>query len=364
MFDDLKELLEILQPARIVGGAVRNAILAIPLHDIDIATEILPETAMKIARHHGFNVIPTGIKHGTITCVKTNSYEVTTLRVDKITDGRHAIVEFSKSWKGDAERRDFTMNALYSDFYGNIIDFVGGLNDLEKRFIRFIGTAEERIREDYLRILRFFRFYAWYCDDYNAQSLKACLALAPNLAKISRERCTYEFTKLLQSSDPAKSVKLMSPEIFTYAGLPALLQNTISLLQTKGLSLIGKLSLFAPQHQLILSRKSERLLKQLHDLEDMLDLKDYVKWINTCDHEILWDGIRIKGRKQYDDLAIWIQNLFPLQGRDLLSLGYSPGPEISIALNKAREAFYSYPRPLSKDDLLKIIVSSDKVIHE
>lgn len=355
--NDLKELLHVLSPAKIVGGAVRNAILGIPLSDLDVATELLPEVAWKLAKKAGFQVIPTGLAHGTITCVKDGAYEVTTLRVDKITDGRHATVEFSRSWEGDAERRDFTINGLYSDFEGEVVDFVGGLEDLKEKYLRFIGDPKERIKEDYLRILRFFRFYAHYCEKYDQASLQACLDLADNLKIISRERCTYEFVKTLSAERCVEALKLMSEQIFASAGLPRLLDTTLNTLQKISLTTIGKLSLFGEGSELVLSRRNNMLVKELKSLEDMCELKDYVRWINTCSEEVLWDGIRLKGKNPEigpEELEIWIKNPFPLQGRDIMALGYAQGPEISEILNSAREIFYSQPQPLSKKELLKV----------
>ena len=142
---------------------MRNALLGEPVADIDIATTTLPEETVRRAEARGFKTVPTGIEHGTVTVIAGGrAYEVTTLRADVETDGRRAKVVFGRDWKADAERRDFTINALYAEADGTVIDLVGGLADLESRTLRFIGDAETRIREDYLRILRFFRFFAWY----------------------------------------------------------------------------------------------------------------------------------------------------------------------------------------------------------
>lgn len=164
---NLKRLLAALseagEEARIAGGAVRNALIGEPVADIDIATTNRPEETMRRARAAGFKAVPTGIEHGTITVVIAGKgYEVTTLRADVETDGRHAKVSFGRDWKADAERRDFSINALYAKADGTVVDLVGGIADIAARRLRFIGDAEKRIREDYLRILRFFRFFAWY----------------------------------------------------------------------------------------------------------------------------------------------------------------------------------------------------------
>ena len=149
--------------ARVVGGAIRNHYLGYPITDVDIATTTLPRETMRLGTEAGFKAVPTGVDHGTVTLVRDGrALEVTTLRRDTESDGRHAKVAFGRDWKVDAERRDFTINALYADADGKVYDYVGGLADLEAQSLRFIGDAELRIREDYLRSLRFFRFFAWY----------------------------------------------------------------------------------------------------------------------------------------------------------------------------------------------------------
>lgn len=196
--------------ALLVGGAVRNALLGQPVEDIDIATDARPERVADLARDAGLKPVPTGIEHGTITVVSGgHGFEVTTFRRDVETDGRRAVVAFSDDIGEDARRRDFTMNALYATRDGAVLDPVGGLPDLAARRLRFVGRPEQRIREDYLRILRFFRFLAWYGRDADADALDACAALAPGLARIAHERIGAEFRKLLAAPDPAPSVALM-----------------------------------------------------------------------------------------------------------------------------------------------------------
>ena len=171
------------EEARIAGGAVRNTLMGQPVADIDIATTCLPSETIRRAEAEGFKAVPTGIEHGTITVVAGGKpYEITTLRADVETDGRRAKVSFGRDWKLDAERRDFTINALYAEADGTVVDLVGGIADIEARRLRFIGDAEARIREDYLRILRFFRFFAWYGEGRpDAEGLKACARLKEGL---------------------------------------------------------------------------------------------------------------------------------------------------------------------------------------
>ncbi len=195
-----------------VGGCVRNALLGRPVQDVDIATDALPERVLQLARTAGIKAVPTGIEHGTVTLVSHGrALEVTTFRQDIETFGRHATVAFSASVAEDAARRDFTMNALYVTADGELVDPLGGLPDLRARRVRFVGVAEARIREDYLRILRFFRFHAWYgSDGIDAEGLAACAALAEGVDSLSRERVGAEMRKLLAAPDPAPAVAAMA----------------------------------------------------------------------------------------------------------------------------------------------------------
>ncbi len=199
------------EQARVAGGAVRNALLGQKMADIDIAATTFPEETMRRAKAAGFKTVPTGIEHGTVTVIAGGRpFEVTTLRADVETDGRRAKVSFGRDWKADAERRDFTINALYAEADGTVIDLVGGVADLEARRLRFIGEAEARIREDYLRILRFFRFFAWYGEGRpDAEGLKACARLKEGLDRLSAERVWVELKKLLCAPDPSRALLWM-----------------------------------------------------------------------------------------------------------------------------------------------------------
>ncbi|MFM9936028.1 MAG: CCA tRNA nucleotidyltransferase, partial [Novosphingobium sp.] len=186
--------------ARAVGGIVRNTLLDLPATDIDIATDALPEDTLRLAAAAGLKTIPTGLAHGTVTVISGGAaYEVTTLRRDVSTDGRHAEVAFTADWAADAARRDFTINALYCDRHGEVFDPLGGLADLDPVQVRFIGNAGQRIEEDYLRILRFFRFTATYVAHgvLDPAGLAACTALRGGLARISGERIQAELLRLL-----------------------------------------------------------------------------------------------------------------------------------------------------------------------
>ncbi|MBO0905446.1 CCA tRNA nucleotidyltransferase [Jiella sonneratiae] len=199
------------EEARVVGGAVRNTLMERPVTDIDIATTTLPEETMRRAEAIGLKTVPTGIEHGTITVVANGRpFEVTTLRRDIETDGRHAVVTFGRDWRTDAERRDFTINALYADAAGEVLDLVGGIADIEAGNLRFIGDAEQRILEDRLRILRFFRFFAWYGRGRpDADGLRAATRLKDGLAQLSAERLWAETKKLLAAPDPSRALLWM-----------------------------------------------------------------------------------------------------------------------------------------------------------
>lgn len=199
--------------AYFVGGCVRNGLLGVAVNDVDIATSCMPEAVLELASSAGLKAIPTGIEHGTVTVVAGGeSYEITTYRKDVETDGRHATVRFADNIEDDARRRDFTMNALYADGDGNVIDPLGGLDDLKARRVRFIDDPDARIKEDYLRILRLFRFHAWYGDEaagLDADGLAAVAENADGIDGLSGERLGAEMKKLLGAPNPAPSIAAM-----------------------------------------------------------------------------------------------------------------------------------------------------------
>ncbi len=199
--------------AYLVGGCVRNAILNEPVSDIDVSTNAQPDQVLRLAQQSGLKAIPTGIEHGTVTVLCNGvAHEITTFRKDVKTDGRRAVVAFSDDIADDARRRDFTMNALYVHADGTLVDPLGGLGDLEARHVRFIQDPARRIQEDYLRILRFFRFHAWYGDARAGLDADGLAAIAENiegLTTLSKERVGSEMLKLLGAPDPAPSVAAM-----------------------------------------------------------------------------------------------------------------------------------------------------------
>ena len=199
------------EEVRVVGGAVRNSLLGAPVSDIDCATTAKPDKVMAWAKEAGIKAVPTGIDHGTVTLViEGRSFELTTLRRDVETDGRHAEVAFGRDWSEDGHRRDFTMNAVYMDAQGRLYDPVGqGIEDAKGGHVRFIGDADRRIAEDYLRILRFFRFFAQYGKGFEAGDYRACIAAQRQLSTLSAERIGAEMAKLLKGAYSVRALDAM-----------------------------------------------------------------------------------------------------------------------------------------------------------
>jgi poly(A) polymerase len=197
--------------ARFVGGAIRNALLGQPVVDVDIATPLPPAEVIDRLKRSGLRAIPTGIEHGTVTAISSGKpFEVTTLRRDVSTDGRRATVAFTTEWSEDAARRDFTINALYAGEDGEVFDYFGGLDDLRARRVRFVGDARTRIREDYLRIMRLFRFHAWYGKgEIDADAFAAATAEKAGLKLLSGERVQKELLRLLEAKSPMAALRAM-----------------------------------------------------------------------------------------------------------------------------------------------------------
>ncbi len=208
---------------RFVGGCVRDALAGKPIHDIDMATPLLPDAVMRMLENAGIKVIPTGLKHGTVTAIIENhAYEITTLRRDIDCDGRHAEVEFTDDWQADASRRDFTINAMYLDAHGTLYDYFNGQADLADGVVRFVGDPKQRLDEDILRLLRFFRFHARYSEHPTHPDLLTLFnRLAPKLHGLSGERIQQEMHLLLALPDPTHTLRLMQEcGITPYLELP------------------------------------------------------------------------------------------------------------------------------------------------
>ncbi|MCU0815142.1 MAG: CCA tRNA nucleotidyltransferase [Cypionkella sp.] len=262
--------------ALFVGGCVRNALMGLDVSDIDISTDARPGTVTKIAEKAGFKAVPTGVDHGTVTIIAQGlPHEVTTFRRDVETFGRHAVVAFSDRIEDDAARRDFTMNALYADARGQVIDPLGGLLDLQARRVRFVGDAEQRIREDYLRILRFFRFHAHYArqeDGFEPDALAACAANSAGLETLSRERIGAEMRKLLSARDPGPAIATMAQAGILIRVLPGaearvlppfLHLEGVAELSPDPIARLAALGGDAPEEALRLSRAESRRMSAL-----------------------------------------------------------------------------------------------------
>ena len=275
--------------ALFVGGLVRNAVLGQPVSDIDISTDAVPDRVIEIAELAGLKAVPTGIDHGTVTLVSGGlAHEVTTFRRDVETDGRRAVVAFSTRDEDDAARRDLTMNALYAEADGTLVDPLGGLDDALAGRVRFIGEAEARIREDYLRILRFFRFFAWYGHPdagLDADGLAACAALSGGIETLAKERIGHEMLKMLAAPDPAPAVAAMAQAGVLARALPGAdpralaplvhLEDGLPADPVRRLAVLGGA---APSDALRLSRADARRLGTIRDGADSMASPAELGW--------------------------------------------------------------------------------------
>ena len=384
------------EEARIAGGAVRNAVLGERVTDIDIATTNVPDETERRAREAGFRTVPTGKEHGTITVIaEGRAYEVTTLRADIETDGRHARVVFGKDWKRDAERRDFTINALYAKADGEVVDLVGGLADLESRTLRFIGDADARIREDYLRILRFFRFFAWYGKGRpDADGIRASARLKDGLERLSAERVWAELKRLLSAPDPSRALLWMRqagvltkilPEsekwgIDAIHGLVAA-ETDLAWPQDPMLRLASIL----PPDRAKLQGLAERLRMSKADAarlegwavatpvapatsELALSKQLYGTDVGGVAYRLKLALASARVRAQQEDsvlieaggfsrqlkyLQSWEKPIFPVGGTDLLELGAQPGKALGDVLKSIEKEWIDSGFRTGRDDLLK-----------
>ncbi|RIJ14672.1 CCA tRNA nucleotidyltransferase [Henriciella mobilis] len=371
--------LEAVRPggARFVGGCVRNAIMDRPVDDIDIATQIEPESVIKALEAAGIRAIPTGIDHGTITAVIDGKpFEITTLRRDVETDGRRAVVAFTEDWAEDAGRRDFRLNALYADRDGTVHDPVGGgIEDAEAGRVIFIGDADMRLREDFLRILRFFRFNAWYGAGIDADGLAACARQKEGLKKIAAERIWKELHKLLAAPDPTEAVTAMQdsgvlaiflPEAETLDGLHDLrVSQTLAGVQADPMLRLMALihrsanSVLAVSKRLRLSNAEANRLTMwaadnLPDVSGMngRQLRQALYWHGK---QAVVDRALTSGRDVRDLLfavRAWKRPEFPVGGDDALAAGLK-GPEIGQALRKLEEWWMAEDFQPGRDQLLE-----------
>jgi poly(A) polymerase len=346
-----------------VGGSVRNALIDAPVSDLDLSTDARPETVMKLARAAGLKAIPTGIDHGTVTIVSQGEpIEVTTFRRDVATDGRRAVVAFADTLEDDARRRDFTMNALYCDIRGKVADPLGGLPDLYARRICFIENPVTRIKEDYLRILRFFRFYAWYGDTdagIDADGLAACAMYADGIDGLSAERVTSEMLKLLSAPDPAPAVAAMGQSGVLMHILPGAARDVIAVLvhleQILGLNpdpIRRLVALGGERDRLRLSNAQQKAVDvRLVDMP-LIELA-YRNGANAATDRYLIEQASMTqpvDAARLDDFAAAAGQVFPLKAADLMPA--LQGVVLGKALKLAETKWIASGFTLTKADLL------------
>ncbi|MFB2550628.1 CCA tRNA nucleotidyltransferase [Ensifer soli] len=381
---------------RIAGGAVRNSLMGVPAGDIDLATTLTPDAIVSRAQSAGIRSVPTGIAHGTVTLVVDGvPFEVTTLRRDVATDGRHAEVAFTDDWKADAERRDLTINALYADRSGTVVDLVGGLADIETRTVRFIGRAEDRVAEDHLRILRFFRFFAFYgAGRPDAEGLRACARARGSLAKLSAERVWSETKKLLSAPDPGRALLWMRqagilteilPETEKWGidAIPALIKAEAAfgweaepLVRLAAMVPPDPERLAALGARLRLSRAEqaflagwaeapaltetmadttlERLLYRhgRHGIATRIRLSLALARAASGDDPSRMAAVAAWSRRLAHALE-WKKPVFPVSGADLLAAGMVAGPDLGETLSRLEERWVAGNFRAGKADLLK-----------
>ncbi len=353
--------------AYVVGGCVRNALLGQPVRDVDIATDARPEQGTEVLSAAGIKVVPTGIDHGTITAVANGiGHEITTFRRDVESFGRRAVVSFSDDIEEDARRRDFTINALYADRHGNVLDPIGGLADLRARRIRFIDDADERIREDYLRALRFFRFHAWYGDPEAGMDQEALAAIAENLdglETLSRERVGSEILRLLEAPDPAPAVAAMARCGALARVLPGADDRFLAALVHNEGDLppraIRRLAILGGEdvaRRLRLSRRDARRLERLREgmagNEPVAALAYRFGKDEAVDIELL--RATLAGRPPAEDMdkqaARGAAAVFPVKARDLMPA--LSGPELGKRLKELERRWIESGFTLTREELL------------
>jgi len=359
--EDLQSLFDLLTvdggEARVAGGAVRNALMGIAASDIDLCTTLFPQEVVKRLERAGHKAVPTGIDHGTVTAVINGKpFEVTTLRKDIETDGRHAVVEFGMDWQEDANRRDLTMNGLYCDREGNVFDFVNGYADIKTQTVRFIGDAETRIKEDSLRILRFFRFFAWYGGGRpDAIGLKACASGRNLMAGLSVERVWSELKKMLAAPDPSRAILWMR----TTGILGGVLPET-----HKWGTAMGKRMTFsnAETNQMIAwaDNPAPKADVALKELDKLLYMNDTGGFISSMKLEV----VHLRGRedeagsdamlKLIEHAQSWEKPQFPVQGKDLIAAGMEAGSEMGGRLKRLEEAWIESGFTLDKNALMML----------
>jgi poly(A) polymerase len=368
---------------RAVGGAVRNTLLGLTVTEVDLATTAVPEEVMALAVKAGLKAVPTGIDHGTVTLVASGvPFEVTTLRRDVETFGRHARIAYTKDWEEDARRRDFTLNALYADRDGRVFDPLGGYADLRAGQVRFIGDAEERIKEDYLRILRFFRFHAYYGKGpLDPAGLAAAVRLRGGLDQLSAERVAAELRRILIAPQAAGAIKAL----YDYGLLTGLLGGVPRLADFVRLIAIESALGRAPEPSLRLAVLAVFVEEDVARLTQRFRLSNAEQTVlalaashgtrppdeaevkvllyrlgpKDCASLVQIDWARSGGapvdpawRKVLAFTESWKVPAFPLRGADIVALGELKGPEIGEALSRLKRVWIESGFTLDREQLL------------
>jgi poly(A) polymerase len=382
------------EEARIVGGAVRNALLRLPVREIDIATTALPDEVVRRVEAAGWKAVPTGIEHGTVTVsIAGKPFEVTTLRRDVETYGRKAKVVFGRDWVADAARRDFTINALSLSADGQVHDRVGGLADLAARRVRFIGDPNQRIAEDYLRILRFFRFHAWYAEGaHDPASLHACIRGRAGIDSLSRERIRTELLKLLLAPHATPTLALMTEtgllgSVLGGVALLASFENMVKVeaavaLESDPVRRLGALGVWVAEDG---ERLAQRLRLSNADAERLTVLEGWwrvspesggasarallyglgpqhfvdqmlVAWSRSAASaaDPTWRALAELPRT-------WTAPEFPLKAADFMARGFTAGPALGAAMRAAEQAWIAADFPA---DAATIQAIADRAARE
>ena len=369
--------------ARFVGGCVRNALMGVAVDDIDIATPLHPDAAVKALQEAGLHVVPTGIAHGTVTAIADGvPFEVTSLREDIETDGRHAKVIFGTDWEKDSARRDFRFNAIYADpETGALYDPQHGISDALNGVVAFVGDPQTRIKEDYLRILRYFRFFAWYGKGRpDRESVKACARLKDGMSALSAERVWKELEKLLAAPDPSKALRWMR----TAEVLQVILPESIHVDRACALIALEHEMDWPPDpllrlmamvdarrwaeiaKRLKLSNAQKNRLKAWHDAGEVNPDEDYMDVSRRFYRKVVAgyvDAARIAmgtldehDRRKVQDLMEfaqeWERPVFPVRAKDLMNEGYSGGRELGDLLWALEDEWIRSGFALSRSELI------------
>lgn len=372
--------------SRYVGGCVRNALMGVPVSDTDIATVLTPQQTIAALEAAGIRAVPTGIEHGTITAVTDRrGFEVTTLRRDVATDGRRAVVSFSTDWNEDAGRRDFRLNAIYADREGEVFDPVGGVEDALAGRVRFIGRAEARIAEDYLRILRFYRFHAWYGrTPLDADGHAACMALSAGLKGLSVERVWTELKKLLAAPDPSGVLEAMHEGNVLNEVLPGRIDLNLFLsinslqVQESRLSdpLVRVAALLAGGDAMrvdalcdamkVSNAERTRLTAAVRrvGVHPGMDRKAmraalYEQGREAVEDQLVLAAARGEGRRDalsrdLDAVSRWQRPPFPIKAADLLAAGFARGPALGQMMKRLEAHWVETDFVLDRADLLAL----------